>query len=282
MPSKKKAAERRIFLLDTNVLMHDPTCIFRFEEHDIFIPMIVLEELDGHKKGMTEVARNGRQASRTLDALAAAGMNRASIGVQDFDPVVQEAVNRIQSVEETLAVIEACREAGLPSPLVEMPTDLTGQGRAVVATSRRNGFWFGRPRNRTHSEGLANLVAALGRDPALDVQIVPVSIFVGRAPDRESGWFRVLFAENWVIVGGFRRLLAVLLNGRNTIVRFSAPSCSPARSMRRLRRWSRSRGRSAARRCRCARCWPKGRRRKRRYARSRACCARTSGASVPR
>jgi PhoH-like ATPase len=45
-------------------------CLFRFEEHDIFLPMIVLEELDAHKKGMTEVARNGRQTSRTLDALA--------------------------------------------------------------------------------------------------------------------------------------------------------------------------------------------------------------------
>jgi PhoH-like ATPase len=59
-------------VLDTNVLLHDPTSLFRFEEHDIFLPMIVLEELDNHKKGMTEVARNGRQVSRTLDALAAA------------------------------------------------------------------------------------------------------------------------------------------------------------------------------------------------------------------
>jgi len=62
----------KLFVLDTNVLLHDPVCLFRFEEHDIFLPMIVLEELDGHKKGTTEVARNGRQASRTLDALAAA------------------------------------------------------------------------------------------------------------------------------------------------------------------------------------------------------------------
>jgi len=51
------------------VLLHDPTSIFRFEEHDIFLPMVVLEELDAHKKGMTEVARNGRQVSRMLDAL---------------------------------------------------------------------------------------------------------------------------------------------------------------------------------------------------------------------
>ncbi|QCB45808.1 PhoH family protein [Hydrogenophaga sp. PAMC20947] len=63
--------QARLFVLDTNVLLHDPTSLFRFEEHDIFLPMIVLEELDGHKKGMTEVARNGRQTSRTLDALVA-------------------------------------------------------------------------------------------------------------------------------------------------------------------------------------------------------------------
>ena len=69
MPSKKKPAQRRIFLLDTNVLMHDPTCIFRFEEHDIFIPMIVLEELDAGKKGVSESARNVRQVSRVLDEL---------------------------------------------------------------------------------------------------------------------------------------------------------------------------------------------------------------------
>jgi PhoH-like ATPase len=57
---------RRLYLLDTNVLMHDPTALFRFEEHDIYLPMVVLEELDAAKKGMTEVARNVRQVSRFL------------------------------------------------------------------------------------------------------------------------------------------------------------------------------------------------------------------------
>ncbi|MGX9937596.1 PhoH family protein [Advenella kashmirensis] len=61
----------KLFVLDTNVLLHDPTSIFRFEEHDIFLPMMTLEELDHHKKGMTEVARNARQVSRSLDALVA-------------------------------------------------------------------------------------------------------------------------------------------------------------------------------------------------------------------
>ncbi len=60
----------KLFVLDTNVLMHDPTSLFRFEEHDVFLPMITLEELDGHKKGMSEVARSVRQVSRDLDALA--------------------------------------------------------------------------------------------------------------------------------------------------------------------------------------------------------------------
>ena len=60
---------RKLFVLDTNVLMHDPSSLFRFEEHDVYLPMMTLEELDNHKKGMTEVARNARQVSRTLDAL---------------------------------------------------------------------------------------------------------------------------------------------------------------------------------------------------------------------
>jgi len=62
---------KRLFVLDTNVLMHDPSALFRFQEHDIFLPMVVLEELDRSKKGMSEVARNVRQVSRFLDDLMA-------------------------------------------------------------------------------------------------------------------------------------------------------------------------------------------------------------------
>jgi PhoH-like ATPase len=64
-----KLGVTKLFVLDTNVLMHDPTSLFRFEEHDVYLPMMTLEELDDHKKGMSEVARNARQVSRTLDAL---------------------------------------------------------------------------------------------------------------------------------------------------------------------------------------------------------------------
>ena len=63
------AALPKLFALDTNVLLHDPACLFRFEEHDVFLPMTALEELDRHKTGMSDVARNARQVSRTIDQL---------------------------------------------------------------------------------------------------------------------------------------------------------------------------------------------------------------------
>ena len=63
----------KMFVLDTNVLMHDPSALFRFEEHDVYLPMMTLEELDDHKKGMSEVARNARQVSRSLDSLVNSG-----------------------------------------------------------------------------------------------------------------------------------------------------------------------------------------------------------------
>ena len=67
--SRAREVSSKLFVLDTNVLMHDPTSLFRFEEHDLFIPMATLEELDGNKRGMSEVSRNARQASRFLDEI---------------------------------------------------------------------------------------------------------------------------------------------------------------------------------------------------------------------
>jgi len=126
-------------------------------------------------------------------------------------------------LSNTLILEQACREAGLPSPLAAMPGNLLRKNRAMMSVTRRPRFWFTKSRSRSPSENLAQLIDAIGTDPQLDVQIVPVSIFVGRAPDRSSGWFRVLFSENWAITGRFRRLLAIGLNGRNTIVHFSEP-----------------------------------------------------------
>ncbi|HSR02236.1 MAG TPA: PIN domain-containing protein, partial [Methylophilaceae bacterium] len=71
---KNNVPHPKLFVLDTNVLMHDPSSLFRFEEHDIFLPMVTLEELDNNKKGLTEVARNARQASRYLEEIVGADL----------------------------------------------------------------------------------------------------------------------------------------------------------------------------------------------------------------
>jgi len=70
-----------LFVLDTNVLMHDPSSLFRFEEHDLYLPMTTLEELDNHKKGMSEVARNARMVSRSLDQLIAGTSGQLDEGI---------------------------------------------------------------------------------------------------------------------------------------------------------------------------------------------------------
>jgi len=126
------------------------------------------------------------------------------------------------SLSNALILDRACRQAGLPSPLAPVPGDPLGRKRAYVALSRRRRNAIGgRPRNKSHSDGLARLLMAHRLRPDQDVQLVPVSIFVGRAPSRQSGWFSVLFSENWALVGRFRRMLAILLNGRDTVVQFS-------------------------------------------------------------
>ncbi|MCG1042239.1 PhoH family protein [Mycetohabitans sp. B8] len=135
---------RKLFVLDTNVLMHDPSCVFRFEEHDVYLPMITLEELDNHKKGMSEVARNARQVSRTLDALVAdAGSamitgialsrlgNREAAGrlffqteLTDIEPVVGlpqgKADNQILGVVRALQVQMPERQVVLVSKDINM------------------------------------------------------------------------------------------------------------------------------------------------------------------
>jgi PhoH-like ATPase len=107
----------KTFVLDTNVLMHDPSSLFRFEEHDIFLPMMTLEELDNHKKGVSEVARNVRQVTRSLDAMIEAIADASDSGLNMAEGIPlsvlgnKEATGRLyfqtQPLEiETSSVIE--------------------------------------------------------------------------------------------------------------------------------------------------------------------------------
>ena len=147
--AKRSGGVAKLFVLDTNVLLHDPSSLFRFEEHDIFLPMIVLEELDGHKRGTTEVARNGRQASRMLDALvaAAAGADiahgvalngtgqRAATGQLYFqtaplDYQLPTSLPQGKADNQILGVVQALRERHAPREVVLVSKDINMRVKA--------------------------------------------------------------------------------------------------------------------------------------------------------
>lgn len=115
MPRKNPAAIK-LFVLDTNVLMHDPTSLFRFEEHDVFLPMATLEELDQHKIGMTEVARNARQASRFLDEIVSGCETGIESGISLQTKARKGATGRL--FLQTRAI-----QGGLPSSLPTSKVD---------------------------------------------------------------------------------------------------------------------------------------------------------------
>ncbi|MFA9438454.1 PhoH family protein [Uliginosibacterium sp. sgz301328] len=95
-PAKLQSTlQTKLFVLDTNVLMHDPTSLYRFEEHDLFVPIMTLEELDNNKKGMSEVARNARQASRMMDEIVSACPDEISAGIPLAVPSKELATGRL-------------------------------------------------------------------------------------------------------------------------------------------------------------------------------------------
>jgi PhoH-like ATPase len=120
MPRKpaasKKPAVTKIFVLDTNVLMHDPSSLYRFEEHDVFLPIMTLEELDNHKKGMSEIARNARQTSRMLDELLADDSEAMENGISLYEASSKLASGRLFLQTEA---ISADLPQGLPTSKVD-------------------------------------------------------------------------------------------------------------------------------------------------------------------
>jgi glycerol-3-phosphate O-acyltransferase len=115
----------------------------------------------------------------------------------------------------------ACEENNWPSPMQMLP--LKHKERGYFALSKRKGGWFNRAKVSDRQDRLERLLVDLQTELGQRVQLVPVSVFVGRAPDRASGWFKVLFSDDWVVVGRLRRLLGVIFNGRNTLVQFAEP-----------------------------------------------------------
>ena len=129
-----------LFVLDTNVLMHDPSSLFRFAEHDLYLPMTTLEELDNHKKGMTEVARNARTVSRSLDQLVAGTSGTLDEGIPLNKLGNQDVSGRLyfQTKLTTQALPEGLPEGKGDNLILAVVSELqkTRKGQEVVLVSK--------------------------------------------------------------------------------------------------------------------------------------------------
>ena len=119
-PAVKRAARKpkvkKLFVLDTNVLMHDPTSLFRFAEHDVYLPIATLEELDQHKRGLSDVSRNARQASRFLDEIVSGIVEDIKKGLELKAKDGQHSGGRLYLQTEAI-------NGSLPSTLASGKTD---------------------------------------------------------------------------------------------------------------------------------------------------------------
>ncbi|HXV39993.1 MAG TPA: glycerol-3-phosphate 1-O-acyltransferase PlsB [Steroidobacteraceae bacterium] len=127
-----------------------------------------------------------------------------------------------RSVSDMVALELACMQGGLRRPGKRLKLRNLDLPHSTVALERRAGVLRRRADRRTPRE-LARAVAMAGVDEALELDIVPVAVYWGRAPQRERSWLRLIFSENWALVGPFRRVLSILVNGRSTLIRFGEP-----------------------------------------------------------
>ncbi|HEY7752530.1 MAG TPA: 1-acyl-sn-glycerol-3-phosphate acyltransferase, partial [Steroidobacteraceae bacterium] len=127
-----------------------------------------------------------------------------------------------RSLSDMVALELACMDGGLRRPGKRLKLRGLDLPYSSVALERRAGVLRRRADRRTPRE-LARAAAAAGADEALDLDIVPVAVYWGRAPQRERSFLRLVFSENWALVGPFRRVLSILVNGRSTLIRFGEP-----------------------------------------------------------
>lgn len=136
-------------------------------------------------------------------------------------------VLELGGLADRTALAIVCEELGLPHPGDPLHYADAREGSAVDVLQRRRGGWFGR-RVSVVSRRLERLVAAGMRPgvdgaPAADLQICPVAIYWGRAPGLDTGVVGLATSENWDIDGRLSKLVATVMHGRNTLVRFSEP-----------------------------------------------------------
>jgi glycerol-3-phosphate O-acyltransferase len=127
-----------------------------------------------------------------------------------------------ESLSDLLVLQDLCVRAGLPRPSRRLVLGNISERRSLFALERSGGVFRQRVDRRTPPV-LTALVTAASEDATLDLDLVPVGIFWGRAPQKEGSWFRLLLSENWALVGRFRKFLTVIFNGRNTLLQFGEP-----------------------------------------------------------
>jgi glycerol-3-phosphate O-acyltransferase len=126
-----------------------------------------------------------------------------------------------RSVTDLAVLQNACVQLRLARPgkrLLPQSRDLL----SFFYLTRPRGFWDERLDRRTPPQ-LRQLIALLREHPELDVDLVPVSVFFGRAPQKEGSWFRLLFVEDWALTSRARKFFQVIFNGRDTLLEFEEP-----------------------------------------------------------
>ena len=142
--------------------------------------------------------------------------------IEDIDPDQPVCyVLDTYALSSLLILDHSCEKNGLPRPL--QPMESVGQPRRFAVMKRLVGLFIRRPEKRRKSPMLEEIIQAGLANPQLDVQLVPVTVMIGRAPDKEDSLARILFSEDWELGGRFSRFVGTLINGRNTFVQFSEP-----------------------------------------------------------
>ena len=149
------------------------------------------------------------------------------------------------SLSSLLILDQSCEQLNLPRPLWPMTVEQGIESRAYLALRRKQGLIVRHTTPRSHSATLKRLVDSVCAGNEADIQLLPVTVLIGRKPDKETGLAKIFFTESWEIGGRIKRFFGSLINGRNTIVQFSPPislreladeELGPGRSLRKVSR----------------------------------------------
>lgn len=144
----------------------------------------------------------------------------STLGIDPRRPIVYALQDR--SLSNVLVVEQECARLGLPRPTNRGSVPGVND-RAFFCLTRNDGFFLGRYRVPYISRRIDHLVDACSKEKSPDVQIVPVSVYWGRRPDREKSLLKILLSDTWSAQGFFKKFMMILFNGRQTYVQFSKP-----------------------------------------------------------